>query len=809
MLETYNRKIPKYLFGAFCIYLLYYAFIIMYLQIDARWYLVPGLSFVAITLILWFQRNSFEAYAYTLTIFGFIDIMCYSLMLHEFTEVFTVLCAAACLISFFHVLQVNYLMLGFSTLFVAYWLIRENQWQAFLYHDTSIAVTIRVFSLYLVQVLLIILIKKQKKMQQLVEQKVQEAETAGQAKEDFLANMSHEIRTPMNAITGMVELVLRNENLPEQEKEYLYNIQSAGEDLLSIIDDILDVTKIDSGNLEITEEEYEITSIVHDVMNVIQVMLGEKDVTLHVDIDPNIPARLKGDGVRIKQVMMNLTGNAVKYTEQGRIDLKLKAEPVEGQDTQIYLKVSVADTGIGIPEEQIDDLFTVFKQADSRRNRSTGGSGLGLAISKKLIELMHGTLSAESELGKGSTFTFTIVQEVIDASPCIDKDPQVTLQSTMRREADKKEKERRKQAGKQITFTAPDARILLVDDNKVNLKVAEGLLRPYHMNVETADSGSRAIEMVQNEHFDLVFMDHMMPVMDGVDATKIIREMQGEYFQKVAIVALSANAVRGAKEMFLEAGMNDFVAKPIEMRIMDRTLRRWLPEDKIISNKNAEEATNKENNDADMDPSLWRMEGIDMAAAMEYACGDMELYREVLSDYRDSIHEKADVIERAVADQDLETYTIEVHSLKSTSKSIGAMELSEMARKLEENGKAGEWESVIAGTPELLSVYRGLYDIVAPYCRAKEPAATEKKPFDPKEISVLLGQLSDCMDEYDSIRGEEVVKQLAQYAFAAPGDTYMEQISKAIGRFDYDVCKEVVLKWQQELTDNADKTEGN
>ena len=809
MLEAYNSKVPKYLFGAFCIYLLYYAFIIMYLRVDSRWFIVPGVSLAAIVMILRFRRESIAVHAYTITIFTFINIMGYSVMLHEFTEVFTVFCAAVCLISFYHMLQVNYLMLGFSTVFVLYWFIWQDEWQAFLYRDSSIAITIRVFSLYLVQVLLIILIKKQKEMQRLVEQKIQEAETAGQAKEDFLANMSHEIRTPMNAITGMVELALRNEHLPEQEREYLYNIQSAGENLLSIIDDILDVTKIDSGNLEITEEPYEITSIVHDVMNVIQVMLGEKEVELLVDIDPNIPARLKGDGVRIKQIMMNLMGNAVKYTEQGKIHLKLETGPAEGQDGKINLKVSVADTGIGISQEQMNDLFTVFKQANSRRNRSAGGSGLGLAISKKLIELMHGTLHAESELGKGSTFTFTIVQEVIDAKPCIDVDSQVTLQSTMKREAVKKEKERRKKAGRQITFTAPDAKILIVDDNKVNLKVAEGLLRPYHMNVETADSGSRAIEMVQNEHFDLVFMDHMMPVMDGVDATKIIRELQGEYFQKVAIVALSANAVRGAREMFLEAGMNDFVAKPIEMRSMDRTLRRWLPEEKIISNKNAEEAVNREDDSMKMNPCLWQMEGIDVAAAMEYACGDAELYREVLSDYRDSIYEKADVIERAVTDKDLDMYTIEVHSLKSTSKSIGAMELSKLAQELEECGKSGNWEIIIDRTPELLRGYRELYNIIAPYCRVKEQPITEKKPFDKEELLNLLGQLSDSMDEYDSMGGEETVKALSEYAYQAPWDSYMEQISRAIGRFDYDICKEVALKWQRELAENPDETEGN
>ena len=807
MWGEYDKKAPKYLFGAFCFYILYYVCIILYLQADARWLMVPGFSMVAITLILWFQRESIEVHAYAITIFTFINILGYSVMLREFTEVFTVFCAAVCLISFYHLLQVNYLMLGFTTLFVAYWIIFEGEWQAFLNRDSSIAVTIRIFSLYLVQILMIVLIKSQKKMQELIEKKAQEAETAGQAKEDFLANMSHEIRTPMNAITGMVELALRNEQIPEQEKEYLYNIQSAGEELLSIIDDILDVTKIDSGNLEITEEEYEITSIVHDVTNIIQVMLGEKEIEFTTEIDPKIPVRLKGDSVRIKQIMMNLLGNAVKYTEKGRIHLQLVSEPVEGQADHINLKISVADTGIGISEEQMGELFTIFKQVNSRRNRSAGGSGLGLAISKKLAELMHGTVGAESELGKGSTFIFTVPQEIIDGRPCIDENSQVALQTMLQKEADRKDQEKRKKAGRQITFTAPDARILIVDDNKVNLKVAEGLLRPYHMNVETADSGSRAIEMVQSEHFDLVFMDHMMPVMDGVDATKIIREMQGEYFQKVAIVALSANAVRGAKEMFLEAGMNDFVAKPIEMRIMDRTLRRWLPEDKIVSNKNTEEAASKGDTNNQIDPYQWQMEGIDVAAAMEYTDQDAELYREVLSDYRDSIHEKADVIDRAATDKDLEMYTIEVHSLKSTSKSIGALGLSKLAAELEEDGKNGNWELILAKTPKLLSMYRGLYDIIAPYCRVKAPIA--KKSFDKDKVLGLLAQLCDSMEEYDSIRGEEIVKALSEYTYEKPWDDFMEQISKAMGSFDYDICRETARCWQQELADHAEETEGN
>ena len=793
-------RVPRYLFGAFCLYLVYFIFVIIYLDMDRRWIVVPLASFFLSLLIVRTGGSKTEIQAYTISIFTFINIVAYSVMLQEFTEVFTVFCAAVCLISFYHILQVNYLMLGLSTVFILYELVFQGEWQSFLLHDSSIAVTIRIFSVYLVQGLLILLIRKQQEQQRMVEQKAREAESAAQAKEEFLANMSHEIRTPMNAITGMVELALRNDALPNQEKEYLYNIRAAGEDLVSIIDDILDITKIDSGNLEITEEEYEITSIVHDVVNVAQVILGEKPVVLMVDVSPDIPARLKGDGVRIKQIMLNLLNNAAKYTERGSIRLEVTAIPIDGENNKTDLKVCVTDTGIGISEEQLEDLFMKFKQADSGMNRSRGGSGLGLAISKRLVELMEGTLQAKSEPGKGSEFMFTVRQEVIDDRPCIESDPQIVLPLPLPPEEKAVHREQRKKEGRQTTFTAPTVRILLVDDNKVNLRVAEGLLRPYKMCIEMAYSGKQAIEMVRNRVYDLIFMDHMMPEMDGVETTRSIRAMEEARFRTVPIIALSANAVRGAKEMFLEAGMNDFVAKPIEMRTMDRTLRRWLPADKVISNRNATEAARQEEyGGMKTNPMLWQMIGIDVAVGMKYSGDDANLYREVLSDYMDTIEEKADLIEKAVEERDLETYTIEVHSLKSTSKAIGALELSELAKDLEENGKNEEWEPIIARTPALLFLYRELYDIIMPYRTIEEEEGQEKEVMDDRVLAQLLGQLLDSVSMYDSLRAEEIISELSKYAYPDNWSGYLQAVTEAMGRFDYDICKQQVILWRNEL----------
>ena len=802
-----KAKVPKYLFGAFCFYLLYFIIIIIYLDASPGWIAVPAGSFVLSLFILWKFDSRIEVQAYTISVFTFINIFAYSVIFDEFTEAFTVFCAAVCLISFYHVVKANYLMLGLGTIYVLYGLIWQEQWRDFLMHDNSIAITIRIFSVYLVQIILIMLIRRQQAMQCLVELKAEEAEAAAQAKEDFLANMSHEIRTPMNAITGMVELALRNDALSRQDKEYLYNIRAAGEDLLAIIDDILDVTKIDSGRLEITEEEYGITSVIHDVVNVTQVMLGEKQVVLLVDVSPDIPARLKGDGVRIKQIILNLLGNAAKYTKKGSIHLAVESIPFDGDGSRIDLKVTVADTGIGMSEEQLENLFSKFNQGDSSRNRNNGGSGLGLAISKRLIELMQGSLWAKSVLGEGSEFVFTVRQEVIDARPCIETDPQIVRQPAPKKEDQAIERENRKKEGRQATFTAPGTRILLVDDNKVNIKVAEGLLRPYKMCIETAYSGMQAIEMVQKHIYDLILMDHMMPEMDGVETTRIIRSLEGERFRTVPIIALSANAVRGVKELFLEAGMNDFVAKPIEMRIMDRTLRKWLPGDKVISNKNAAEEALKENelNGSKVNPLLWQMEGIDVMVGMKYSGEDADLYREVLSDYMDTIEEKADLIERAVTDGDLETYTIEVHSLKSTSKSIGAMELSALAKDLEDSGKNGAWGTIIARTPALLSMYRALYHVIMPYHTFSEPEPLEKKTVNEKEVMELLGQLLEAMNLYDAISGEEITEKLSEYEFTDPWAGYMQEVSEAIARFDYDACKEKAGLWRVEWKENMRK----
>lgn len=397
-----------------------------------------------------------------------------------------------------------------------------------------------------------------------MEQLMHEAEASNEAKSTFLANMSHEIRTPMNAICGMTDMLL-DEDLSNQGKEYAATIKSSSEGLLSIINDILDFSKIESGKMTIIPEEYYFSSMIHDVMSMMEVRVKEKPVKLLADIQDNVPRKLYGDIGRVKQIIINIMGNATKFTHEGTITLKASWQP-ETEDMG-RLVFSISDTGIGIKPENLSKLFDAFEQVDMKKNRGIEGTGLGLSISKLLVERMGGRIRVESEYGKGSVFTFDICQKVIDAAPC-------------EYSKSKPKTEIRQFA---VTFTAPQAKVLVVDDNKVNLRVASGLLKKFGIVPDLVDNGGDCVEMIRRQvQYDLIFMDHMMPEMDGIEAAGLIRAIGTEYAAKLPIVALSANAVQGMEDEFLMGGMNDFLPKPIDLEKLADILQNWLPEERII-----------------------------------------------------------------------------------------------------------------------------------------------------------------------------------------------------------------------------------
>ncbi|MBQ5430063.1 MAG: response regulator [Lachnospiraceae bacterium] len=538
----------------------------------------------------------------------------------------------------------------------------------------------------------------------------QEADLANRAKSDFLANMSHEIRTPINTVLGMDEMILRETDNPVI-LEYAHNIQNSGSALLSLINDILDFSKIEAGKLELVPVEYETADMIWDLVSMVRERATKKGLEFKVEIDESVPSRLYGDENRLKQCILNMLTNAVKYTHEGSITLSIQSHMIWARET--CLLIHVKDTGIGIRQEEIHKLFAPFERIDEKRNRNIEGTGLGMNITMRLLSMMDSQLEVASDYGKGSDFSFSVIQGIRSNEPIGD--------FTVRFHEKAREKKEYVE-----TFHAPDAEILVVDDTEMNLEVIKGLLKNTRVGITTCASGYETLELLKERSFDLILMDHRMPGMDGIETFHAMKEQKNRYRVTCPCIILTANAIAGAREEYIREGFTDYLSKPVVGEELENMLKKYLPQEKVqevsleeskaketASSENDEEEKTVEPGDEEFLQGLSEL-GLDTEEAMKY-CGVTELYRQILSIYVGGIFEKKERICNFLETEQYENYIVEVHSLKSSSKTIGLMELSERARELEMAGKKGDHRLLQEKTAGVLEEYESWYERLKPF----------------------------------------------------------------------------------------------
>ncbi|MCR5791639.1 MAG: response regulator [Lachnospiraceae bacterium] len=697
-----------------------------------------------------------------------------------------------------------------------------------------------------------------------------EAEMANRAKDDFLANMSHEMRTPMNAIVGLSEILLRDD-LHARERDMIVQIKSAGNTLLEIINETLDFSKIKAGKLKISESEYALTDVIKGVSQLVAIRIKAQEVNFIVETDGTLPRVLYGDALRIRQVLVNLLTNAIKFTKKGYIKLRVyREEQSILEPNRISLGFCVEDTGIGITEKDMEHLFDSFYQVDAKKNREIEGTGLGLAIAKQLAEKMGGNLVVKSTYGHGSEFVFTINQTVIDSSPIsqFSEDEQLEVYACFKNEHLKDALRRffvdepvvlRFVSRKEIkdipdnekciifveyseyvgslkkllsqrsynrnivyipkimieprnqerviimrapfsllnfaeliktdstkldlikgydSFIAPNAKVLVVDDNQMNLNVAVGLLEPLQMQVDTALSGEEAINKAISDRYDIIFMDHMMPRMDGVEATHILRNLESEYLNKVPIIALTANAVNGAKEMLLREGMDDYIAKPFSGAEIASKVKKWLNMDKQL---HVDQSTLAEMTEADQsETEVMGIVDLNTVGAIKRV-GSAEIYKNALFDFSESYENIRQKITDYAGVND-KLFQMEMHTLKSSAALIGAENLADMAEFLELSETD---EYLDERVPELLEEYQNIVEQIVENLSREDEKEKEKQPFDKEAVKELLYEMKEMAADFDMDAVDDNRKAILEFELPEAMQEQMDLLKKSIESFSY------------------------
>lgn len=724
---------------------------------------------------------------------------------------------------------------------------------------------------------------------------VEVAESANEAKSAFLANMSHEIRTPMNAIIGMGEILL-HKDLGEDIKSGLTRIQNASEGLLSIINDILDFSKIESGKFEIRPVEYNLQQLLLDVSNLITMKLQEKDIYFFINVDFNVPYRLIGDDIRIKQILINLIGNAIKFTENGLIEVSISGYFTNQKEGEYRLNADIKDTGIGIKEENKLHLFEQFMQVDTTKNRKVTGTGLGLPISRNMAQMMGGDISVDSVYHKGSTFHLSIKQKVekydpfdkiinnninilvklndqilvkhvervlsnLKVSYSICKDIKELENSTkythIITERNKfseiqnlvedgflknkiillyrrtEMKELRYQDYVQLPFSlfglhivnaingniikldvrkqrfdydkiipVLNANVLIVDDNMTNLYVCEELMNPYKMNVDLANNGYEAIEKAAQKQYDLIFMDQMMPEMDGVETTKRIRELN-DYYRKSNIIALSANALVGTREQLMQQGFDDYLEKPLKMKELNRIIKTYLFP--LVSNRTSgEECETEKNQSLNTTLSIKNtskiLKDLDVQKAISVFSNDLNVFHKILRTYLSDMLERQSKLESIIENRDIHIFEINVHAIKSASRSVGAFTFANFAEELEKLAEDREWNKILVKIDSFKQSLSNIIHQIYEYFDLIDKEQNKQLKKREKPDIVLLKKLQEICELMEYDRSEEIINHLCEFEYSETTNEEIIKLKTYYKDFNYEKMEEVVKNLLEELT---------
>ena len=859
---------------------------------------------------------TYEVRAYVISAMSQVTILAYALAVGDFYSVISVFISMCILLGLYGIPQVlGFPFLAYNLMLYYFFFINKSlSWGA---TAENMGLITRIFQGYLVMFVVFYLVYRYKISHESMLEMIDALRKSERQKDDFLANVSHEIRTPINTICGISEIMLKNE-VPEEMKEDVLNIQSAGRNLMSVVGDILDYSELQEGEFEIVEENYYVSSTIYDVINMTMAKKSEKNIELIVNCAADMPSVLIGDEQKIRRVIMNLVNNAIEFTSEGCVSVEFGFRK---EEYGINLIVSVKDTGIGMTQESVENLFKKFTQVDMGRTRKKGGVGLGLAISQMIVNKMGGFISVKSELGSGSEFRFVIPQKVYEEKPIVEiadkekicaavyinmeqfrfpairdgytdtvkdiikqlgvkchvcrnlselkrwgkredfnqifislveyqEDPVyfdslarkanvhviidhhddlkvqnkhiskiykpffiLSIISALKNSMAELEEKKMVIENENHQLYAPEAHILVVDDNRMNIRVVEGLMREFGVQVSYALSGKEGMEMLQTKNYDLVLLDHMMPEMDGVETFHHIRSKQDSYFKEIPIIALTANAIAGAREMFMKEGFSDFLAKPVESSVLQRTLKRHIPKDKQVAANGVKEVDTikvapqqviQQEPQQSVKEDAFVIGDLDVSKGIMY-CGNKDNYIEILKSQKDNGEEVKRQIQSFFQKEDWKNYVITVHGIKSSMMSIGAVALSEMAKTLEFAGKAEDFDFIKNEHAEMIVEFERVMKILneSEYVtsQSENEEVVDKEAIAKEVFEQKLVDLENASYELDADKMKKILDEISEYSYGGKDmQKELAPVYKKVEMFDLMSAYETVAKIKVKLS---------